>query len=214
MKRAAPFLSLLLASCGGISSRVERVPPELREPAAVVPPLPDRWPHAVLPGLKDGDWARYREGAGVVRLAVAGREGDELWIESIVEGEPAQASAALVAPDGAVRMAFYCEVSREGKTAVSRQPVVQSSAAPPPRLTELSREAGEERVTVGGRELRCRSLRVRLEDLDGRLREETTLWHPDVPRLRGSEAGGLVRAAGVELLDFGRDAKPAVERPR
>ena len=214
MNRAAPFLCLL-ASCGGIASRVEEVPPELRMPAAVVPPLPDRWPYEVAPGLQEGEWARYREGTSVVRLAVVGKEADGFWIETIVEGEPLQASAALVGPDGAVRRAFYCEVSKDVKSAVLPQPVVQSSGGPAAKFTELSREKGEEKVTVGGRELACRSVRVRFEDLEGRLREETTLWHPDVPRVRaGSEAGGLVRRAGVELIDFGGDAKPVVDRPR
>jgi hypothetical protein len=196
-----------------VASRVEEVPPELRHPAAVVPPVADRWPYPVE-GLREGDWARHREGQAVVTRSVVGREGDGLWIESILEEEPRQASAVLVAPDGAVRKGYYCEITKGGKTAVSAQPVVQAGAAPA-REAAVSKEAGEETVKVGVRELRCRSLRARFEDLDGRLREETTLFHPDVPRVRGGgEGGGLVRAPGVELLDFGRDAQPVVERPR
>ncbi len=220
MTRGAPALLLLIAgSCGGISSRVEEVPPGLRTAAAVVPPVPDRWPYPVSPGLQEGGWARYREGGGVLKLAVVGKEEDAFWIETILDGDPLQASAALVWPDGTVRKAYYCEVSKEGKTAVSPQAVVQSPGAPAPRFTELSREAGEEKVVVAGRELVCRSERIRLEDLEGRLREETALWHPDVPPVRaGSGKGGLVRRkspeADVELLDFGKDARPVVDRPK
>jgi len=198
---------------------VEDVPPGLRTPVAVVPPAADRWPHGPTEGLRPGDWARYREAGLTLTYAAVEREEDALWIETILEGEVRQASAALVGTDGVVRKAFYGEVSKEGKSAVSPQPVVQTSGAPARRWTELSREGGEERIAVGGRALACRSQRVRYEDLEGRLFEEHSLWHPEVPPIRaGSEAGGLVRRKSpkvdLELLDFGKDAKPVVERPR
>jgi hypothetical protein len=220
MTRGSPVLLLLIAaSCSGVSSRVEEVPPELRTPAAVIPPVSDRWPYPLAPDLSPGAWARYREGGGILKLAVVGKEEDGVWIETILEGDPLQASAALVAPDGAVRKAYYCEVSREGKTGVSPQALVQSPGAPPGSMKERSRETGEEKVAVGGRELVCRLERIRYEDLEGRLLEETVLWHPEVPRVReGSDRGGLVRRkssrADVELLDFGKDARPVVDRPK
>ncbi len=60
---------------------------------------------------------------------------------------------------------------------------------------------------------------MRLEDLEGRLIQELTLWHPDVPPIyAGSDGGGLVRrktgSATLELTGFGTDAKPLLDRPR
>jgi hypothetical protein len=216
MKRGAPLL-LFLVSCGGSASRVEEVPPELRTPVAAVPPASDRWPWPIDPALKPGDWARYREAGQLVTLAVVGREGDALWIESILEGEPRQASALLVGPDRSVRKAWYGEVSKEGKSALAAQPIVQAAHEAEAR-SEAGAERGERTVRVGGRELRCVSSRLRVEDLDGRLREELWLRHADVPPLRGPHpSGGLVLwstgTRTIELVDFGRDARPLLDRP-
>ena len=83
----------------------------------------------------------------------------------------------------------------------------------------MSRERGEERCTVAGRELVAEAVRVRYEDAEGRLLEEVSLWSPAVPPVyAGSEKGGLVRrrsgSGTVELMDFGDDAGPLLEIPR
>jgi hypothetical protein len=205
-------LIVALAGCGGASSVIEHVPPELGRSVVAVPEAPDRWSGPVQ-GLRPGLWVRYAEAGVQTTLQVVGTDGDSFWIESIVEGEPRAASARLVGPDGAVRKAFYAEVGKDGASRAVVQPLAQAPAPPAPRGSEVSRDVGEEKVKVGARELAAARVRVVREDLEGRRFEETSLWHRDVPPLReGGPQGGLVRRAGVELVDFGDGAKAVVSR--
>jgi hypothetical protein len=209
MKRA--LCMLFLSGCGGAVSVVEEVPDELRKTTSVVPAVADRHPYADPSEVEVGRWAKYREKERVFTLAVAARVPEGTWVELIEEGA---ASARLVAPDGAVLKAFYQEAGGPAR----EQPLEQRAEAAGPKLAEASREAGEEKVKAGSRELDAKVVRIRLEDLEGRLVKETWAWHPDVPPLyAGSEQGGLVRRESsqgrVELLDFGAGAKPVVLRP-
>jgi len=212
----------LCAACAGCfllpgstdPSVVEDVPDHLRKAPPVVPPAPDGHPYGDVSRLRVGQWATYGVGTRTLTLRAVAREADGLWVEEVDEGEPRQVSARLVSPDGAVRKAFYGELHKDGsRSSVHAQPLAQSAPpAPPP----ASGPAAEERVTVDGRELAARSVRVRTEDLEGKIREQVWLWHPDVPRLyAGSEHGGLVSRKGsgeeVMLRAFGSDAKPLLE---
>jgi hypothetical protein len=203
--------ALPAAGCAGASSVVDEVPEELRRTRGVVPAAGDRHPFADPSGVEVGRWATYREGARTFTLAVAGREAEGTWVEVVDE---ASASVRLVAPDGTVLKAFYQEPGGPAQP----QPLDQRAAPAAPRRTETARETGEEAVKVGARELAARRVRIRSEDLEGRLTEETWLWHPDVPALHsGGELGGLVRrvtpAGRIDLLDFGAGRAPAVKRP-
>jgi hypothetical protein len=224
MRRLSPLLILpCLCGCvfgGGDYSRVEKVPENIQHPRLVVPRAPDRYVYGDITKLRPGAWATYREGERILTLAAVAADGDALWIELIDEGEPRQVSVRLVGPNGVVRRAYYGEISKDGrKTSVEPQPLEQSDGAPPPRLPESGRETGEESVVVAGKELRARRVALRFEDLEGRLIQEVTLWNKDVPPIyAGSEEGGLVlRKTGgtlVQLLDFGKDARPLLEIPR
>ena len=224
MRRLAA-LGLLpcLAGClfgGGESSHVEKVPEELQHPRIAVPPAPDRYAYGDIRNLRAGAWATYREGARVLTLAAVAADGDALWIEVIDEGEPRQISARLVGPDGVVRQAYYGELSKDGhRSPVQSQPLEQAQDAVPVRLSQSAGEPGEESVVVAGKELHARRVTTRFEDLEGRLFQEVTLWHPDVPPIyAGGAEGGLVRrktgSTVIELVDFGNDARPLLERPR
>jgi len=224
MRRWSPVLLLpWMAGCilgSGESSRVEKVPEDLRRPHVVVPRAPDRHLYGSISAVKPGQWATYREGGRTLTLAAVAAEGDALWIEVIDEGEPRQVSARLVGPDGVVRKAWYGELWKDGrKTAVEPQRLEQTVLPAPSRLSETGRETGEETVTVSGRELRARRVSLRYEDLEGRLSREVSLWHAEVPPLyAGSADGGLVNrrsaATTVELLAFGNDARPLLDLPR
>ena len=214
MRRPLCILFLALAGCPGAASIVDEVPPELRKTTAAVPAVGDRHPYADPSAVEPGRWATYREGGRTITLAVVGREAEGTWVEVLDQGEPRAASARLVAADGTVLKAWY----QEPGSAVQPQPLDQRPAPAAARRTETSRETAEEKLKVGARELVARRVRIRSEDLEGRIAEETWWWHPEVPPLyAGGELGGLLRrmsAAGtVELLDFGAGAKPAVERP-
>jgi len=217
MKRALCMVLLsggaagLAAGCGGAASLLEDVPPELRTTRSVVPAVADRWPYADPGDVEAGRWAKYREGDRTFTLAVAARGPEGTWMEVV---EDLGASARLVAADGTVLKAWF----QESDGPAREQPLDQRAEPAAPKRTEASRETAEEKVKVGARELTVRVVRLRLEDLEGRLTRETWAWHPDVPPLyAGGELGGLVRretARGkVELLDFGSGAKPAVQRP-
>ena len=219
----APVLLLLLGGClfgGGEASRVEKVPDELLHPRMVIPKAPDRHPYGAIAKLKPGEWATYREGGRLLTIAAVAVEGDALWVEVVDEGEPRQVSARLVGPDGVVRKAYYGEISRDGrKSLVEAQALEQSAFLAAPRLSETARETGDESVVVGGRELRARRVALRFEDLEGRLVQDVSLWHQDVPKVyAGSDDGGLVRrrsgATPVELTAFGTDARPLLDLPR
>ncbi|HLY10211.1 MAG TPA: hypothetical protein VKW04_12965 [Planctomycetota bacterium] len=218
-----PALLPFLAGCffgGGQSSRVEQVPEDLRHPRIVVPRAPDRHGYGDLSRVSPGAWATYREGGRLLTLAAVAAEGDALWIEVIDEGEPRQISARLVGPDGVIRKAYYGEISSDGrKSAVEPQPLEQADRIVPPRLAESGREVGDESVVIAGKELRARKVTLRFEDLEGRLIQDVSLWHQDVPPLyAGSPDGGLVRRQTgsmlVELVDFGKDARPLLAIPR
>jgi hypothetical protein len=223
MRRLAPLAILLcLAGClfgGGESSRVEKVPEEFRHPHIAVPPAPDRHSYGDVSALRPGQWATYRESGRLLTLAAVAAEGDALWIEVVEEGEPRQISARLVGPDGVIRRAYYGEISKDGhKSSVERQPLEQADGNAPVRLSESGRELGEESVVIAGKELRARRVSVRFEDLEGRLIQDVSLWHKDVPPIyAGTEDGGLVRRKSgttlVELVDFGSDARPLLSIP-
>lgn len=219
----SPVLLLLLGGCifgGGEASRVEKVPEEFQHPRMVIPKAPDRHPYGDITKIKPGEWATYREGGRLLTIAAVAAEGDALWVEVIDEGEPRQVSARLVGPDGIVRKAFYGEVSKDGKkSAVEAQALEQSAIIAAPRLSETARETGDESVVVGGRELRARRIALRFEDLEGRLVQDVSLWHKDVPKVyAGSDDGGLVRRRSganlVELTAFGTDARPLIDLPK
>jgi hypothetical protein len=223
VRRHFPLLLLALAGCifgSGKSSKVTKVPEELKRPRLVSPKLPDRHLYGDITRLRQGQWATYREGGRTLTLAVVGQAGDRVWIEVIEEGEPRQISARLVSPDGVITKAYYGEIAKDGeKSTVEPQTLEQDGSSAPPRLGETGRESGEETVTVAGRELNCKRVQVRSEDLEGRLTQEVTLWHKDVPPIyAGSDAGGLVRrqagGAKVELTAFGEDARPLLDIPR
>jgi hypothetical protein len=212
-----------LAGCifgSGKSSEATKVPEEMKHARPVAPKLPDRHLYGDVTRLKTGQWAGYREGERAFTLAAVGVAGDRVWIEVIEEGEPRQVSARLVSPDGVIHKAYYGEVSKDGqRSAVEPQTLEQDGTAAPARLGETGRETGEETVQVGGRELKAQRVKVRYEDLEGRLTEETTWWHKDVPPIyAGTDAGGLVRrrsgASTIELTGFGNDARPLLEVPR
>jgi hypothetical protein len=216
------FILPCLSGClfgGGDYSRIERVPDDLQRPRLVVPKAPDRNAYGDVSRLRPGAWATYREGGRLLTLAAVATDGDGLWIEVIDEGEPRQVSARLIGSDGVVRKAFYGEISKDGrKSSVEPQPLEQADVARPPRTSEGSRETGEESVVVSGKELRTRRVALRFEDLEGRLSQEITLWHKDVPPIfAGSDDGGLVRrrtgSTLVELVDFGTDARPLLDLP-
>ena len=205
---------LLAAGCSGPASAVIDVPEALRHVTKVVPSVPDRHPFGDVMKLAVGQWARYGDGTRSFTLAAVAAEGADLWIEVIEEGETREASARLVAPDGAVKKAFFREVGKDGPSEVVPQSLEQSSARAS-KAPEGVRDVAEEKIKAGERELAAKRIRIRAEDLDGRLVEETTWWHPDVPPLyAGSADGGLVRrrfrGASIDLLDFGTDAKPLV----
>ena len=212
----------LLGGCflfpSGESSRVQDVPEGLKQTRIVAPAVSDRHLYGDVTKLSAGQWARYREDGVVLTLSVVGKDAEGVWVEVVEEGDPRAVSARLVTPGGIVKKAFYGEVSKDAKTAAMPQALRQWTApASAPR--ETSRESSEEPCSVGGRPLAARRIRIRSEDDDGRLVEEVSLWHPDVPPLyAGSDAGGLVRRQSgprrVELLDFGTGAKPLLEVPR
>ena len=205
----------VLAGCsGGPPSVVKEVEPGLRHVTRVVPAVPDRHPYGDVSKVTVGQWARYADGDRTFTLAAVAKEGDDLWIEVIEEGETREASARLVAPGGLVKKALFREIAKDGPTEVLPQSLEQSPARPA-KAPEGARDVGAETLKVGDRELASKRVRVRSEDLDGRIVEEATWWHPDVPPLlAGSPEGGLVRrrakGASIELLGFGTDAKPLV----
>jgi len=221
-RRSSLFILPFLSGCifgGGDYSRVEKVPDDILHPRLVVPKAPDRNAYGDIGRLRPGAWATYRESGRLLTLAAVATDGDGLWIEVIDEGEPRQVSARLIGPDGVIRRAYYGEISKDGrKSPVEPQPLQQADGAIPPRLTESGRETGEESVVVSGKELRTRRVTLRLEDLEGRLIQEVTLWHKDVPPIyAGSGDGGLVRRKSgstlVELVDFGNDARALLDLP-
>ena len=199
----------------GEASRIEDVPEELRRPRMVPPAVPDRHPFGDVSRLKPGQWASYRENGRFITIAAVARAREGMWIEVIEEGEVRQVSAREVGPDGTVTRAYYRELSEGERSTVEPQQLEQAGDPPPPAP---GGEAVEDLVTVGGRELAVTVVRVRVEDIEGRLLEEETAWSPKVPPLyAGSPAGGLVRkrARGlkVDLVDFGTDAISLVEIP-
>jgi hypothetical protein len=220
--RTFAFLALpvFFGSCTGVHSQGEAVPEDLRRPRLVLPSLTDRHPYGEVTKLRVGQWATYREGDRTFTIAAVERDGDALWIEVIEEGEPRQVVARRVAPDGVVTKAFYGEIGKDGtKSTVEPLRLDQADGAQTTHLAERERETGEERVTIASRELKAHRIRIRREDLEGRLVEETLLYHPDVPPVHsGIEAGGLVRRrAGksvIELTAFGGEARPQLQLPR
>jgi hypothetical protein len=221
MKKFLPIVALAALSCcgGGESSRVEKVPEEIRRPRVVAPRVPDRHPFGDVTKVRPGQWATYKEGDRTFTVAAAAAAGDALWIELIEEGDPRLVSARLVRPDGVVQKAYYGEISKSGgKSTVEPQTLEQDSSTGG-GAKESGREVDEETVTIAGKELKCRRISIRFEDLEGRLTRDVTLWNKDVPPVyAGSEHGGLVRrttaSSTVVLTGFGTDAKPLLELPK
>ena len=219
------FLAIALAvaapwGCGtGEKSKVEKVPEEMLRPRVAAPKVSDRHPFGDVTKVRPGQWATYKEGERTFTIAAVAASGDSVWIEVIEEGDPRLVSARLVGPEGVVKKAYYGEISKGGaKSAVVPQ-TLEQDASSGGASKESGRETDEETVTVGGRELKCKRLSLRFEDLEGRLTREVTLWNKDVPPVyAGSEDGGLVKRATatstVILTGFGTDAKPLLDLPK
>jgi len=221
MRKFLPTVVLAaLSSCGGgESSRVEKVPEEIRRPRVVAPRVPDRHPFGDVTKVRPGQWATYKEGERTFTVAAVAVAGDSVWIELIEEGDPRLVSARLVRPDGVVQKAYYGEISKAGVKSTAEPQTLEQDNSTGSGAKESSREVDEETVTVAGKELQCRRLSVRFEDLEGRLTREVTLWNKDVPPVyAGSEDGGLVKRATatstVILAGFGTDAKPLLDLPK
>src|SRR5688500_14508294 len=122
-----------LAGCffsGGESSRVEKVPEDLRRARIVAPKVPDRHAFGDITKVRPGQWATCREGERTFTLAAVGAAGDSVWIELIEEGDPRAVSARLVSPDGVVRKAYYGEIWKDGaKSPVEAQTLEQDGAS-------------------------------------------------------------------------------------
>lgn len=215
---AAPALAGCFLLPSGERSQVGDVPGELCHFRFVPSAVPDRHLYGAVGAVKVGQWATYRENGRTVTVAAVARVPEGTWIEVIEEGEVRQASALLVAPDGAVRKAFYQEIGREGKSGVEPQALEQWTARASSG-TAPSMESSEEAHRVLGKDLKVRAVKVSWESLDGRLLTEASLWHRDVPAVYASlEGAGLIRKQSaeqaVELVGYGADAKPLVEIPK
>ncbi len=211
--RRAFLLPLVLGGCfwgGGEASRVEDLAANPGRPAAALAAVPDRHPYGDPAGYRTGQWATYREGNRTITLAVTGEEAGAVWVEVIEEGEPRLVSARLTARSGEVLRAFGGEAGGAG----SPQRLIQAAA--PAARGEGTESVKDGTVTVDGRSLGCRTATRRTEDLEGRVREEVSVWSPAVPPLyAGSPHGGLVRrGAALELLKFGADARPSLQTPK
>ncbi len=211
----APALSGCFLFSTGKGSSVRSVPDELRRPRLVVPLVSDVHSYGDPTTVKVGQWVKVREGDRVVTVSVVEKDGESVWFEVIDEGDPRQASARLVSAAGEVTRAFYCEISKEQHSTVEPQELSQGAAPPVSDRTKVSEKRDKATVTVAGKKLEAKRIKITYEDLEGRLTTDVSLWHPDVPPVyAGSDAGGLVRRqAGdedVELLDFGSDAKRVV----
>lgn len=211
---AVALISALVGCGGGEVSRVVEVPPGLRQVTRVIPAVPDRYPYGDPSRLKVGQWARYAEGDRTFTLAAVAKEGDDVWVEVVEEGEPREVSARLVAPGGAVKKALFREIAKDGPSDIVPQPLEQAARPPLRPAVEGSREGERVTVKVEGRELACRQrITWWTGEADGRRQMESSLWHPDVPPIyEGSDLGGLVRRKSldraIELLAFGTDARP------
>lgn len=211
--RCAFLLPLVLGGCfwgGGQASRVEDLAANSGRLSAALASVPDRHRFGDPAGYRPGQWASYREGSRTLTLAVTGEEAGALWVEVIEEGEPRLVSARLTTRSGVVLRAFGGEAGGAG----SPQRLIQ--AVPPAARGEGTETVKDGIVTVDGRPLECRTLTRRTEDLEGRVREDVSVWSPAVPPLyAGSVHGGLVRrGTAVELLKFGADARPSLEIPK
>lgn len=209
----AMLLPLVLGGCfwgGGQASRVEDLSANPGRLASALASVPDRHPYGDPAGYRAGQWATYREGNRTITIAVTGEEAGALWVELIEEGEPRLVSARLTAKSGEVLRAF----GGEAGGAAAPQRLIQ--AAPPAARGEETESMKDGTVTVDGHPLACRTLTRRTEDLEGRVREEVSVWSPAVPPLyAGGPHGGLVRrGAGLELLKFGADARPSLQIPK
>jgi hypothetical protein len=212
-------LLLVLAGCPGHASRIEKVPDEMTRPKVVAPKVTDRHPYGDITKVRPGQYATYKEGERTFTVAAVAAAGDSLWVEVIEENDPRVVSARLVSPDGVVRKAYYGEISKSGVKSTVEPQTLEQDASTPSGAKESSREVDEETVTVAGKELKCKRISVRFEDLEGRLTREVTLWHKDVPPVyAGGEDGGLVKrttaASTVVLAGFGTDAKPLLDVPK
>jgi hypothetical protein len=221
MRKFLPIAALAALSCcsGGESSRVEKVPEEIRRPRVVAPRVPDRHPFGDVTKVRPGQWATYKEGDRTFTVAAVAAAGDAVWIELIEEGEPRLVSARLVRPDGVVQKAYYGEISKSGAKSTVEPQTLEQDGSSGGSAKESGREVDEETVTVAGKELKCRRISIRFEDLEGRLTRDVTLWNKDVPPVyAGNEDGGLVRrttaSSTVVLTGFGTDAKALLELPK
>src|SRR6185436_14039600 len=212
-------LILLLAGCPGHASRIEKVPEGMNRPRVAAPKVTDRHPYGDITKVRPGQYATYKEGERTFTVAAVAAAGDSLWVEVIEENDPRVVSARLVSPDGVVRKAYYGEISKSGAKSTVEPQTLEQDASTPSGAKESSREVDEEAVTVAGKELKCRRVSIRFEDLEGRLTREVTLWNKDVPPVyAGSEDGGLVKrttaTSTVILVGFGTDAKPLLDLPK
>jgi hypothetical protein len=221
--RFLPLMGFLLggcvSGCGGHASRIEKVPEEFLRPKIAAPKVTDRHPYGDVTKVRPGQWATYKEGERTLTVAAVGSAGDSVWVEVIDESEPRAVSARLVAPDGVVRKAYYGEISKNGVKSSIEAQALEQDASTGSGAKESGRETDDETVTVAGRDLKCKRVSVRFEDLEGRLLREITLWHKEVPPVyAGCEEGGLVKrttsTSTVVLVAFGDDAKPLLDLPQ
>src|ERR1043166_4089184 len=165
MKKILTVALVAVAGCSGGPASTT-VPFTDVHATRVVPSVPDRHPYGEVAGVKIGQWARYKEGERIFTIAAVAKEGDDVWIEVIDEGDERHGSARLVAPDGAVKRAFFRDIGKDGPGPALPQPLEQ--APPRPGIPDGSRETGEEKVKIGDRELTAKLVRLRYETLEGR----------------------------------------------
>lgn len=184
-------------------SYVSDVPEELKATRVHIPAVEDTYTCADPTPLDPGVWATYQVGDRTMTLAVAGEDTEGTWIEVVDEGTPRTVSGRLVLVDGRISRALYRELPSE---TIYTQPLSQTPAMVQRKEREVFKEQSELRTKIEDREILATVRVVRLEDLDGRRREEQSVWSLDVPALyAGSDLGGLIHRGEVRLLRFGTD---------
>ena len=214
MVRFVPLVFLLqgcMLFSGGDPSYVGDVPEELRRQEIHVPEVYDFHPYGDVTVLRTGDWCTYQVGEVTLTLAVTGKDADGTWVEVIEEEDPRTVSARWVGPDGFVQRALYRVLPEER---VHPQQLAQAPVEAEAEYETIEVKPKPTTLEFEGQSFPGTLVTEVREDWDGRRSIIKSWWSKEVPRVfDGSEHGGLVRQEGVQLLRFGRDAKPLVPRP-